>query len=447
MADRPFAVLAGEPTLVRLADVAEGQGTALHLVGGAVRDLLAGRVPEDVDLAVGGDVEALAGAFAEATSATLVRLDDSPATIRVVPREAGRHAAVVDLAAYRAPTLEADLTLRDFTVNALAVPLRPVVAGEPAAIVDPTGGLGDLSRRLVRMTGSRAFDDDPLRALRAHRLAATLGFALERRTARAAAARAGRLADVSGERVAAETFRLLAVPDAAARVVALGRAGLLEPALRLSRPPEAGWHAALLRLGALLAHGEATLGPAVPALERAALDRALAGGRPRMALLRFALVAGSEGPEAARRLRLATREVAFLETLGAVRAAVAGLTRAEAQDPAWIVRRVVRRAGDDAEAALLHAMVAARGAVTRRRLAAALATLAGTVRPRLAPPRPLSGEDLVAVLGLVPGPAVGRLLAWLDEARAAGLVSDRESALAFCRRRAADACRPEEHPV
>lgn len=446
MEDRPFAVLAGEPTLARLAAIAEQQGTALHLVGGAVRDLLAGRVPEDLDLAVGGDVEALARAFAEAQPASLVRLDDSPLTIRVVPRGAGRHAAV-DLAAYRVPTLEADLRLRDFTVNAMAIPLGPVVAGEPAAVLDPTGGLADLSRRLIRMTGPRAFDDDPLRALRAHRLAATLGFAIERLTARAAAARARRLAEVSAERVAVETFRLLAVRDAASRVGALGRAGLLEPALRLSGPPAAGWRAALERLARILADPDGTLGPAAGAIAQAALDRPLAAGRLRVALLRFALVAGPEGPEAARRLRLAAREVAFLETLRAVRGAVAGLTRAEARDPAWLVRRVVRRAGDDAEAALLHALVATRRAAARHRIAEALAALSVVVRPRLAPPRPLSGDDLVAALGVPPGPAVGRLLGWLDEARAAGLVSDRESALAFCRRRAADACRVEEHPV
>lgn len=439
-------MLAGEPTLARLAAIAEEQGTALHLVGGAVRDLLTGRVPEDLDLAVGGDVEALARAFADVRPASLVRLDEVPLTIRVIPREPGRH-VVVDLAAYRARTLEADLRLRDFTINALAVPLGPVVAGEPAAVVDPTGGLADLARRRIRMTGPHAFDDDPLRALRAHRLAATLGFAIDRPTARAAAARARRLAEVSAERVAVETFRLLAVRDAAPRVGALGRAGLLEPALRLSGPPAAGWRAALERLERMLADPDGTLGPAAGAVARAALDRPLAGGRPRAALVRFALVAGPEGPEAARRLRLAAREVAFLETLHAVRGAVAGLSRADARDPAWLVRRVVRRAGDDAEAALLGALAATQRATARRRIVEALAVLVDVVRPRLAPPRPLSGDDLIAALGVPPGPAVGRLLRWLDEARAAGLVSDRESALAFCRRRAADACRVEEHPV
>ncbi len=447
MGGRRFVSLAGDPALVRLAALAEGLGATLHLVGGTVRDLLTGRTPDDLDLAVGGDLERLATAFAGATQATLVRLDESPLALRVVRPDVPRPQAVLDLAAYRAPTLEADLALRDFTINAIAVPLGPVVAGLPARLVDPTGGAADLARRIVRMTAPRAFDDDPLRVLRAHRLAATLGFALDAATARAAAARAPRLAAVSAERIAGETFRLLAVPDAAARVSALGRAGLLEPALRLARPLEVGWGPALARLAAALEDPARLLGPGAGALPAAALDRQVAGGRSRASLVRFALVAGAEGPAAATRLRLAAREVAFVETLGAVRRTVESIGRGEAEDPAWLVRHVVRSAGDDAEAALVHAWAQAPRTAIRRTLVAALATLSRVVRPRLATPRPLSGDDLVAALGLVPGPAVGRLLAWLDEARAAGVVRDRDAALAFARRHADEACRPGEHPV
>lgn len=448
MGDRPFVSLAGDPALARLSALAEARGTALHLVGGTVRDLLLGRTPEDVDLVVGGDPEALAAAFVAAEGATtVVRLDEAPLTLRLVRRDVPRPTGVIDLAAYRAAGLETDLALRDFTVNAIAVPLAPVVAGGTPALVDPTGGLADLGRRRLRMTGPAAFDDDPLRVLRAHRLAATLGFTLDRATGRAAARRAGRLAAVSAERIAGETFRLLTAEDPAGRIGALGRAGLLEAAFGLARPPEVGWRPALARLAALEADPAGTLGPGAAALEAAALDRAIAGGRPRSGLVRFALVAGPQAPEAGRRLRLAGREVGFLETLARVGRAVETLTREEARDPAWLVRRVVHPAGEAAEAALLSALVATPRAAARHRLTEALDTLANTVRPRLAGPRPLSGDDLVAALGLAPGPPVGRLLAWLDEARAAGVVTDRGSALAFARRRAAEACRPEEHPV
>jgi poly(A) polymerase len=436
------ASLAGEPALTRLAGLAATRGISAHLVGGAVRDLLLGRTPVDLDVVVAGEAEALAAELAAATGGTVVPLDDAPPTVRVVePSGAdGSAGRVVDLAAYRGASLMADLALRDFTVNALAAPLAAVAAGERATIVDPTGGLRDLERRRLRMTGERAFDDDPLRALRAFRLAATLGFAIDPATARAAA-RAGRLDRVAAERRAAEVFRLLAELRAGAHLLRLARAGLLLPALGLSRPPRADWRPALGRLDEWLAAPTAWPASAVPDL-----DRPLAADRPRAALLRFAQAAGGEAPAAAAALRLSAREVAFVRALEAGRAAIGGAADAEVGEPAWLVRRLVRPLGADAEAALLHAAASLpqRG---RGRALRALRALTGRVRPRLAPPRPLSGDDLIGECGVAPGPAVGRLLEWLDEARAAGEVTDRASALAFARAHSARACREGTLPV
>jgi tRNA nucleotidyltransferase/poly(A) polymerase len=428
---------------MRLTGLAATRGVAAHLVGGTVRDLLLGRTPADLDVVVAGQAEALAADLAAATGGAVVPLDDAPPTVRVVlPTGAdGSAGRVVDLAAYRGPSLMADLALRDFTVNALAAPLAAVAAGERAQIVDPGGGLRDLERRRLRMTGERAFDDDPLRALRAFRLAAALGFDIDPATARAAAARAGSLGRVAAERRAAEVFRLLAEPRAGAHLLRLARANLLLPTLGLSRPLRTDWRPALGRLDEWLAVPTAWPASAVPDL-----DRPLAADRPRAALLRFAQAAGGEAPAAAAALRLSAREVAFVRALEAGRAAIAGAADAEAEEPGWLVRRLVRPLGADAEAALLHAAASLpqRG---RGRALRALRALTGRVRPRLAQPRPLSGDDLMRECGVAAGPAVGRLLEWLDEARAGGEVSDRASALAFARAHAARACRDGTLPV
>ena len=107
--------------LYNLAAFCAARGVAAWLVGGAVRDLALGRTPTDLDLAVAGDGLALARAYADAVGAAFVPLDDERLTGRVVLP--GPPPLTIDLATLRAPTIEGDLRLRDFTLNALALPL------------------------------------------------------------------------------------------------------------------------------------------------------------------------------------------------------------------------------------------------------------------------------------------------------------------------------------
>ncbi|PYO01332.1 MAG: hypothetical protein DMD91_08095 [Candidatus Rokuibacteriota bacterium] len=183
--------------LLRLV-VAAGATDAV-LVGGVVRDARLGRVRRDrldLDVAVPGGALALARRIAERGRGTLVPLDDERGTARVV-----LGAARIDVADFRASTIEGDLAARDFTVNALAVPVRTLLSAGRATIVDPTGGLADLRARRLRLPGRGVLDDDPLRGLRGIRLEATLGLRLTPSTTRAIRAVAPRLAGVAVERV------------------------------------------------------------------------------------------------------------------------------------------------------------------------------------------------------------------------------------------------------
>jgi tRNA nucleotidyltransferase (CCA-adding enzyme) len=197
-----------------------------YVVGGAVRDALLGRGRGDLDLVVLGDAEELAGRLGSHTVATHDRF--GTATV-----ELGGHR--VDLAGARtetypqpgslpvvapAPDLESDLARRDFTVNAIAV---PVAGGEP---VDPHGGVADAGARLLRVLHERSFEDDPTRAIRAARYAARLGFALEPETERLL--RATDLAILSDDRRGGELARLAAEPSGPAGLALLAEWGLLE---------------------------------------------------------------------------------------------------------------------------------------------------------------------------------------------------------------------------
>src|SRR5262249_36333853 len=171
----------GQVTLLRVA-VEAGARDAV-LVGGAVRDAVLRRTSADVDIAVPPGAIALARRSAEQLGGTCVVLDAGRGAARVVA--AG--GLTLDVTDFRAATLNADLAARDFTVDALAVALPPLLARGRAPIVDPTGGLADLKARRPRPAGPGALNEEPPRALPSLRLAASPRPRLSTSTPRSAA--------------------------------------------------------------------------------------------------------------------------------------------------------------------------------------------------------------------------------------------------------------------
>jgi tRNA nucleotidyltransferase/poly(A) polymerase len=177
-----------------LRDVLEGEEA--WLVGGAVRNELLGRPVVDVDV-VCRRPERAARAYAQRVQGAPFPLSVEHDSWRVV-RDDGR---TVDFTSVHG-TIESDLARRDFTVNAIAV---PVGGGEP---VDPSGGREDLALRLVRAVSESVFEDDPLRLVRAVRLERELGFRLAPLTEELVRRQAPLVANAAGERVLAELERL-----------------------------------------------------------------------------------------------------------------------------------------------------------------------------------------------------------------------------------------------
>ena len=175
-----------------------------YLVGGTVRDLLLGRPPADLDVAVAADPAGYARAVAEARGGRVVPMGKPGQDVFRVASKDG----LIDVTALRGGRIEDDLKARDFTVNAMAWDLRA------HKLVDLQNGRGDLTARRIRMVTERAFKDDPLRLIRAYRMAACLGFDIETKT-RVAIQRVSELiAKPAGERIRVELLQLLAVPDA-----------------------------------------------------------------------------------------------------------------------------------------------------------------------------------------------------------------------------------------
>jgi tRNA nucleotidyltransferase (CCA-adding enzyme) len=203
------------PGMERLLPALEGLPPA-YLVGGAVRDLLRGAEPNDLDIAVEGDARSTSRAVADRLGGG-VREYERFGTADVITPDQTFHLATTREEAYDAPgelprvsqtSLAEDLRRRDFTVNAMALGLTGDDVGH---LYDPHGGLADLQAGLIRVLHERSFLDDPTRLLRALRYATRLDFAFDPETERLAreAVAADALSTVSGKRIGTDLMDLL----------------------------------------------------------------------------------------------------------------------------------------------------------------------------------------------------------------------------------------------
>jgi tRNA nucleotidyltransferase (CCA-adding enzyme) len=198
----------------------------VYLVGGAVRDLLLGRGRSDIDLVVVGDAGGLAAGLGAETveherfATAKVALDGHEVDVASARTETYPRPAALP-AVEPAGSIEADLGRRDFTINAMALPLA-----DDAQLIDPHGGRADLENGLLRILHSGSFEDDPTRAIRAARYAARLGLRLEQETGELL--RAADLQAVSADRREAELLRLADEPSAPEAYGMLADWGLLQ---------------------------------------------------------------------------------------------------------------------------------------------------------------------------------------------------------------------------
>ncbi|CBE67766.1 MAG: HD domain-containing protein [Candidatus Methylomirabilis oxygeniifera] len=463
-----------EPYLRAIVAVAASNRTGpLYLVGGYLRDLLLGRSRvrrADLDLVVWGEPERFGRNLVDSLEGSLVRLDQE--TVRTIIRSAGA-IVQIDISRPKGETIEADLVARDFTVNALAVRLDTL---HPLRVIDPTGGLNDLKEKRLRAIAPSAFDRDPLRLIRAVRLAAELDFTIEEHTRRSIIERAPLLGTAAGERLRDELFRILDTVPAAPWIEQLDVLQLLKvlvpeaealksvPASTPHRLPL--WEHSLQTLWSielLLAHLE-QLFPEHALWLRERLDREIEAGVSETAILKLLTLLHDVGKPKTRSVqpdgrvrflgheqaglpilaglcdrlrlgRLATSLVAGIEQhhLRPIHLSSATTVTARAQ------YRFFREADDAVPLVLLHSWADLRAtfggeteAFVRHQVFLREAFrfyrtefLTSQVKPIL------RGDDLIETFNIVPGPFLGSVLDRLQEAQATGLIASRGEALTY----------------
>ena len=426
-------------------------GHELYLVGGSVRDALLGRVQDDLDFATSArpdQTERILRGWARAVWDTGARFGTISAEKDALKVEVTTFRADVYTPGSRHPevsfgdTIEGDLARRDFTVNAMAVGLPDL------RFVDPFGGLSDLRDRVLRtpVDPKASFGDDPLRMVRLARFAATLQAQSDPAAEQAATEMAGALDDISRERIREELSKLITSAGQARGMDLLVRTGLADrflpelPALRMEHDP-------VHRHKDVYAHTLAVVDRCEPredlVLRLAALlhdigkpaTRAFGTGG-KVTFHHHEVVGARMAERRLKELRYPTEVVTQVADLVRLHLRFHGYAEGAWTDSA--VRRYVHDAGTPRQLRRLNMLaradVTTRNRARARRLADAMDDLERRIlqleqEEEMRAVRPaLDGRQIMAHLGLEPGPLVGQARTMLLDARLdRGPMSDEEA--------------------
>ena len=478
-----------QPSVLRkVTDFLTKEDIRAHIVGGYVRDKLLGRFTRDIDIAVAAVAPEVGRKLAETLQGKYVLLDEANGIARVILSEGDLEGGIrwhFDFSTF-IEGIEADLSRRDFTIDAMAVSVEELGKGQSARLIDPFHGREDLERHLLRVVSSAAFENDPARLIRAVRLAAEYGLTLEGDTEALLKKHSQLVRQVAGERVKEELCRILAVRTAAHFVLYLDSLGLLTaivPELAATKgveqPREHYWdvfHHSIETVAALeLLLGENTKAKSVALPPHLAshvedFDNGTAAGVSKATLLKIAALLHDiakpqtktiesdgrarffghtkEGAAVAgdilRRLRFSTREIRVVQTMIEAHLRLWQMGGEEGIPSRRAIYRYFRDTGDvsiDIMFLSLADFLATQGpnldvAEWRQhgRSVEYVLTQREAEESIVSPPKLIDGHDLMRTFGLKPGPKVGEVLDAVREAQGAGDIGTRDEALAFAER-------------
>ncbi len=215
-----------------------GSDNKVYMVGGMVRDILMNRSVHDIDLSYCGNVRDYAKRVADSLQASFFMLNQKYQTARIIYQSQSGTKRWIDIVATRENDILIDLDYRDFTVNAIAIDLQ-----DRTKIIDPLNGSLDLRRKSLHVCRTDSLQKDPVRILRAIRLAVQFDWKISSETLVGIKNNASKLIDISPERKRDELFRIFELQKSYTAIRILSYLDLLEyclPEFNLYRKPEIG---------------------------------------------------------------------------------------------------------------------------------------------------------------------------------------------------------------
>jgi poly(A) polymerase len=450
------------------------------IVGGVVRDMISrAQNPNDADIIVDTDPLQLFERISKlmGDEISVVPLDRKRGVYRAALRKYPHIFA--DISSIQGNSLLDDLLARDFTVNAMAMDIGNALAGNLDEVIDPLGGRQDLKELILKVCSHNSFEDDPLRILRAFRFRFTLGMVISPETLDLARKSIPGLGRVSGERIRDELARILCSDSASKALDEMESIGvILEIMPELSGMKDCGqnefhhldvWGHTLesIRIFESIGNNLSFWMGGHGANARTYLDSQPTPGRSRVFLLKLALLFHDAGKPAkktidqakgarfyghekessrlfygfAQRMRLSNIETSIVTSLIGLHMRVSTLTDPDCSDRA--IYRLIRDGRGELPGMVmmfLSDLEATRGwgSTPRKRHIGHRGSLkmldyAGALMERTAK-RLVTGDDLIEILGMKPGPSIGAILKRLDELQAIGRIRDRIEAIGEAKR-------------
>ena len=481
--------------LNKILKFSQKKNLRLYIVGGFLRDMaLARQRPNpDIDFAINKNAIKFAACLAKQLHAGFVVLDKENGCARLVKKIANT-TYTLDFTDFRGKDLEQDLKKRDFTINSLAAELKSFLsvyknfikafsAGKSSrslfklfahTIIDPCQGMKDLNLKVVRLVSLKAYDDDPLRILRAFSLSCILGFKLKAPALELAEKKRNKLKNVSFERIREELFKILTSPNSYGVFVQLDKKGLLEliiPEIKVMYNLNQGpyhhldvWQHSLETLKQL----EKVIKYSLRNSQiRDFLYTQISSGRRRLELIKIAALLHDIGKPATlriekkkisfhghehvgtymsadicRRLKLSNSEISALKKM-----ILYHLRPGYLADQTVITRRAkfrfFRDAADEAISVLLICLADLRSTrgdlITKRsllhhqRVVRRLMKEYYKKKKEIKPVRLINGDDLIRHFKLQPSPLIGQILSEIEEVRAIGKIKHKKQALSLAR--------------
>lgn len=470
---KPSSRLKDRVLIGSILKIAEKRKIRLYLVGGYLRDFFLGREKDnpDIDFCLKRGAINFGRQVAGEIKGGFVVLDKEHGCSRVV-KKINNKLYTLDFTDFRGKDIQEDLLHRDFTINALSIELGKFFSGQNVenSIIDPYKGRQDLKLKTIRLVNKKAFDEDPLRILRAFSSAITFGFKIDKETLKQAKLKAKKLSVVSYERIRDELFKILQMPDSFEYLKELDKLKILkiiipeiEPMRGLYQGPYHHldvWNHSLESLRQIeTMFKEMKNNPEVNNY----LDEVISPNRSRRALIKLGGLLHDTGKPAAlrredgkikfhghervglditknivERLKLSNDELDALGKMVLWHLRPGYLADSEEPTPRAIFR-YFRDAGKESVSTLILSLAdqrATRGRLTTKksrlqheRVCHVLIKEYFKKQKEKKPPRLINGDDLLKRFKLEPSPLIGKILREVEELQAIGKIKNKTEAL------------------